>query len=226
MKVEYIVLPIIVLALGCSSGPKVSTDIPITHRDDQPDYFVRERSPNPAPAWAADFSKFKRENDEKGLTYFLGESGDVSDRIAGCDLADLEAKKKVAQQIATLISDKIAATKAGQLVIDRDNPSEPGLRKHFEETVASKSMAFLSGVKQHGQYWEERDYSRGGGKKRVYTCSTVVTIDDKEMQAALRRAANKTEQVQDDPEAKAAVKDALKDIDSQFRSYVASPKGN
>lgn len=210
---------------GCSSTPTRSTDIPVT-KGDQPDYLVRERSPNPAPAWAADFSKFKRDNDAKGSSYFMGESGDVSDRIAGCDLSDLDAKKKIAQQIATLISDKIAATKAGQLVIDKDNPQDPGIRKHFEDTVAGKSMAFLSGVKQYGQYWEERDYSQGGGKKRVYLCMTIVSLDDKDFQAAIRRAANKTEQVQEDSEAKAAVKEALKDIDSQFRSYASTPKSN
>lgn len=220
-----LVLPLIAMLAGCSSVPKVATEVPVT-KNEQPDYVVRDRYPSPAPAWAADFSKFKRENDGKGVTYFLGDSGDVSDRIAGCDLSDLEAKKRVAQQIATLISDKIAATKSGQLVIDKDNSSDPGLRKHFEEVVAGKSMAFLSGVKEYGQTWEERDYSVSGGKKRVYQCSTVVTIGDEDMKAALRKAANKTEQVQEDSEAKAVVKEALKDIDSAFNSYASAPKSN
>lgn len=226
MNKKYALLPMIAILAGCSSAPPISTEIPITRNSDEPDYRVRERSPNPAPQWAKDFSKFKRENESKGSSFFLGESGDVSDRIAGCDLSDLEAKKKVAQQIATLISDKIAATKAGQLVIDKDNPQDPGMRKHFEDVIAGKSMAFLSGAKEYGQYWEERDYSQGGGKKRVYTCMTIIEIGDKDLQAALRRAANKTEQVVEDTEAKAVVKEALKDIDSQFRNYASTPKTN
>jgi len=206
---------------GCSSAPKTSVDVPVT-KPDQPDYVVRERNPNPAPDWSRDFSKFKRENDGKGATYFLGESGDTSDRIAGCDMSTLDSKKHIAEQIATLISSKIAATKSGQLLIDKDNPNDPGLRKAFESDIAGKSMAFLSGVKQFGQYWEERDYSVSGGKKRVYLCSTVAMISDDDLKWALRKAANKTADVQEDPEAKQIVKESLKDIDTQFKNYSGS----
>lgn len=222
---KLIIVPIIAVIAGCATSQRTSTDIPVT-KSEQPDYLVRERYPNPAPAWASDFASFRQKNDGKGSFYFLGESGAVSDRIAGCDLSSLEAKKKIAQQIATLISDKIATTRAGQLVIDKDNPEDPGMRKHFENTVAGKSMAFLSGVKEFGQYWEERDYSAGGGKKRVYECQTVVAISSDDMKAALRKAAGQTPQVVEDAEAKAAVKEALKDIDSQFRSYSSTPQSN
>ena len=216
-----LVISMLVIA-GCSSAPRSSVDVPVIKTE--PDYLVRERNPDPAPEWMRDFGKYKRENDGKGQTYYMGESGDVSDRIAGCELSDLEAKKKISQQIATLITDKIAATKAGQLVIDKDNPNDPGLRKHFENTVAAKSMAFLSGVKQYSTYWEERDYSAVGGKKRVYNCSTVLMIDDKNLQSALQRASQKTTEVVEDPEAKSIVKEALKDIDSNFKRYFS--KGN
>lgn len=211
------------MMVGCSTSPRTPTEIPVT-KSEQPDYLVRERYPNPAPTWASDFATFRQKNDGKGYFYFLGESGAVSDRIAGCDLASLEAKKKIAQQIATLISDQIATTRAGQLVIDKDNPDDPGMRKHFESTVASKSMALISGVKEFGQYWEERDYSAGGGKKRVYECQSVVAISGDDMKTALRRAAGQTPQVIEDAEAKSVVKEALKDIDSQFRSYRSTPQ--
>ena len=192
--------------------------------DSGPDYIVKERKPDPAPLWTEDFSKWKRESDGKGQTYFLGESGDVNDRISGCDMAALTAKKKIAQQLAELISNKIAANKQGRLAIDPSESNDPGLQRAFEEQVAGKSIAFLSGVKEYSTSWELRDYSKSGGHKRVYNCATVVVISDKDMQVALKRASQKTADIVEDPDAKSAVKDALKDIDRDFASY--QPKSN
>lgn len=202
---------------GCSTASKSSAEIPVDAVER--DYVLRERNPDPAQDWIRNWSKFKRENENHGNNYFVGESGDVSDRVAGCNLAMATGRSKIAQQIATLITDKLAATKAGQLVIDKDNPNDPGMRKHFEQTIASMSEGFISGSKEEDQYWEERDYSKGGGKKRVYICKMLVKIDDKSLADALRKAGNKTTDVVEDVEAKAVVKEALKDVDKTFKEY-------
>ena len=205
---------------ACSSSPKVASDVP-SSEGVVPDYVVRERYPDSAPDWAKDYSKWKIENAGKGQNYFMGESGFVSERTSGCELADLQAKRKIAQQIATLITSNIGATKEGQLVITPSNSDDPGLKKHFEDVVAAKSMALLSGVKVYGNYWESRDYSKTGGKREVYLCNVMVSIDDIDLKNALRRTSQKTEAAIEDPEAKAVVKEALKEVDNNFEKYIS-----
>ena len=210
------------LLAGCATTANKSVDVPT--QSTGPDYVVKERSPDPAPDWMRDFGKWRRENDGKGQTYFLGESGDVNDRISGCDMAALTAKKKIAQQIAELITSKIASDKQGRLAIDPNDSNDPGIKRAFEEQVAGKSIAFLSGAREYGNYWEHRDYSKSNGNKRVFACATVVSISDKDYQAALLRSSQKAQDVVEDADAKAAVKEALKDIDKEFSSY--QPKSN
>jgi len=152
-----LVLGFCILFAGCSSAP-TNKSVEVAVQKDDKDYVVKERNPDPAPDWISDFSKFKRENEGKGNSYFLGESGDVNDRIAGCDVAALEAKKKIAQQIAELISNKIAANKQGKLAIDPSDSNDPGMKRAFEDQLAGKSIAFLSGVREYGTFWELRDY--------------------------------------------------------------------
>lgn len=207
------------LAQGCGSTPKSSIDVPVA--DLEADYVVRERNPNPAPEWMKDIVRYKNENSGQGKQLFHGESGDVSDRNTGCDLAELDGKKRIASQIATMITNNIASSKAGKILINKDNPDDPDLRNHFESTIAAKSMAFLSGVRTDGVYWEERDYSKTGGRKRVYLCNAIVSINDLDFQKAMRRSADRAPEAIDDPDTKAAAKEALKSIDSEFKAQVS-----
>ena len=205
---------------ACSSAPKGQTDLP-SQKEVVSDFVVRERYPENIPDWAKDFATWRNNLKGVGQNYFLGESGFVSERTSGCELSDLQAKRKIAQQIAVLITNKIGTTQEGQLIINPLNADDPGMRKHFEDTIAAKSIAFLSGVKVQGTYWETRDYSQSGGKKDVYLCSTLVSIDDLELKNAIRRTGQKATDVVEDPEAKAVVKEALKDVDKSFDSYIS-----
>jgi hypothetical protein len=202
---------------GCASTTNNSVNVPV--EKEVLDYVVRERNPDPAPDWIKDFSKWKRDNEGKGYSYFLGESGDVNDRISGCEIAGLSAKKKISQQIAELISNKIAADKQGRLAIDPTDSNDPGLKRGFESLIAGKSIAFLSGVREYGNFWELRDYSKSNGHKRVFNCSTIVMISEKDLQTALVRSSQRAPDVIEDSDAKAAVKESLKDIDAQFKAY-------
>jgi hypothetical protein len=221
MKTSYWkpLLATAILAQGCGSTPKSSVDVPVS--DMEIDYVVRERNPNPAPEWVKDVTKFKNENNGRGKQLFHGESGDVSDRSTGCDLAELDGKRRIASQIATMITNNIASSKAGKILINKDNPDDPDLRSHFESTIAAKSMAFLSGVRTDGLYWEERDYSKTGGRKRVYLCNALVSINDLDFQKAVRRSADRAPEAIDDPDAKAAAKEALKSVDAEFKAQVS-----
>lgn len=202
---------------ACSSTPNRSVEVPVAK--EERDYIVKERNPDPAPDWVRDFSKWKREREGKQYQYFLGESGDVNDRIAGCDIATLAAKRRIAQQVAEFITNKIAANKQGQLAIDPNESQDPGMRRAFEDQIAGKSMAFLSGTKEYGTFWELRDYSKVNGHKRVFNCSVLVMISDRDLQQALQRSSTRAPEVVEDTEAKAAVKEALKNIDQDFKAY-------
>ena len=223
MKNLTTVIAMAVLA-GCATTTNKSVEVPVANGPVERDYIVRERNPDPAPDWTANFAKWKQTNSGHGTSYFLGDSGDVNDRISGCDMAALTAKKKIAQQVAELITNKIASDKQGRLAIDPSDSQDPGLKRAFEEQIAGKSVAFLSGVKEHGSFWEQRDYSKSGGHKRVFNCSVVVGISDKDFEAALLKSSQKTPDIIEDADAKAAVKDALKDVDSEFKKYQSAIK--
>jgi hypothetical protein len=186
--------------------------------EEQMDYIVKERNPNPEPEWMKDFAKWKRENEGHGQSYFLGESGDVNDRISGCDYAALVAKKKIAQQQAELVTNKIAGNKQGRLAIDPNNSNDPGLKRAFEEKLAGKSIGFLSGVKEYATFWELRDYSKSNGHKRVFNCAILVVISDKDLLQVAQRTNKKGMDIVEDSEAKEGVKESLKDIDKEFEA--------
>jgi hypothetical protein len=188
------IISVIALILSaCASVTNKSVEVPVSKTES--DYIVKERNPDPAPDWIKDFARWRDQNNGKGKSYFLGESGEVNDRLAGCDVAALTAKKKIAQQIAELISNKIAADKQGRLAIDPSDSNDPGLKRAFEDQIAGKSIAFLSGVKEHGTFWEHRDYSKSNGHKRVFNCATVVAISDQDMQVAIKRGSQKAQDV-------------------------------
>lgn len=203
---------------ACSSTSNRSVEVPALA--ESIDYVVRERNPDPTPDWARDFSAFKKSSEGKGDFYFLGESGDVNDRIAGCSVANMNAKKKIAQQIAQLISNKLAEDKQGRLSIDPNDSSDPGMKRAFEEQIAAKSVAFLTGVREQGQFWELRDYSRSNGHRRVFNCSTLVAISDKDLRLAIKRSSQKTTEIVEDADAKAAVSQALNGIEKEYSEYV------
>lgn len=194
--------------VGSVSGSEVAVNAP--------DYILRARYPARVPPWAMDFQAFKRSNDGPGATYFLGESGDTNERIAGCELATLMATRKIARQVAQQVSSELGSAKTGLLLTDKDSRSPEELGTHFQDVVAAESLVFLTGVQDYGSYWEERDYTPSGGKKRVYVCQSVVMIDDAHLRDAMRRVGNDIDAKVSDPEAKQLVKGAFKKLDQSF----------
>jgi hypothetical protein len=215
-------IPLIALALigqACSSTPKGSSEAP-SRKDVEPDYILRERSHDSPPQWAKDFQSYRDSNSGRGIHYFFGDSGLVHDRIGGCEFADLQSKRRIAQQIASLISSKAGSARSGQLFADVSGSENPGMRRHFEDVVAGESLAFLSGVRQQGTYWESRDYTKTGGLREVYLCSVLSAIDEQDLKNAVRRTAQRTSELVEDPEAKSAVKDLLKNLDQEMKNFI------
>lgn len=190
-----------------------------------PDYILRARYPARVPDWALDFETFKRSHDGRGITYFLGESGDSNERIAGCELATLAATRKIARQIAQQVFSQLGSAKAGLLLADRDSRAPEELGSHFEDVVAAESLVFLTGVQDYGTYWEERDYTPSDGRKRVYLCQAVVTVDDDHLRDAMRSAGREVESKVSDPEAKKRVAKAFRKLDQTFQKVPSAPGG-
>lgn len=214
---KFYSLIVAILFAGCATTTNKSTEVPVTNVE--MDYVVKERNPDPSPDWMKDYSKFKRDNDGHGNFYFIGESGDVSDRIAGCDMANLDAKKRISQELAQLVTHKIASDKQGRLAIDPNDSNDPGMQRAFESNLAAKSTAFLSGAKEYGTFWELRDYSKSGGNKRVFNCAVLVSISEKDMREAYKRTAQRAPEIIEDKAAKEAVTKSMTNIDADFNNY-------
>lgn len=208
MKKLLISITLLSTVFACSSNK--TFNVPVSSTD--PDYVVRERNIDPSPNWYRDFTQWKIENDGKGQHYFMGESGEVSERIGGCELAALNAKRKIADQIAELITGKILASEKGKLVLDPSNPGSDGLSHEFENALASKSMAILSGVQEYSVFWEHRDYSKTQGSKRVYLCAVMVRIAERDYKLALEKSSQKAPEVAKDSESRSIIKDVLKQL--------------
>lgn len=160
-----------------------------------PDYVVRERNTDDVPEWFIGFNKWKNANDGKGYIHFMGESGDVNDRISGCELASLMAKKKISEQLAELVTSKIGSQKNGKLVIDPIDSDDEKIIHKFESMVAAKSIGLLSGVEDQDTFWERRDYSLAKGSSRVFSCAVLVRISEKDYKIALKKAGMKAQEV-------------------------------
>ena len=220
MVVTVLVATAMSVLSGCATAPKEGPGPLQAVPAERPDFVIRDRYPAKQPEWALDFEVFKKANDGKGVSYFLGESGDTNDRVAGCDLARLSAKRRVAEQIAELVMSRIGSARTGVLLVDKDSQSPSGLGSDFQELIATESVAFLTGVQEYGNSWEERDYSVSGGKKRVYLCAAVVTIDDTHLREAIRRTGKQVGAALSDPAAKSLVDAAFEKLDQGFGKAV------
>lgn len=197
------------LLSSCSSSLVSKPELAPT----SPDYVVRERNTDTVPDWFIGFNKWKKENDGKGYLHFMGESGDVNDRISGCELALIQAKKKISEQLAELVSSKIESQKNGKLVIDPLESDDEKLNQKFESLVAGKSTGSLSGVEDHDTFWERRDYSISKGSSRVFNCAVLVRISEKDFKKALKREDQNAQEVikiQDNKDEKSIVSEMIR----------------
>ena len=189
MKIIITIFGFVTLLSSCSTSSVSNAPvIPTT-----PDYVVRERNTNNVPDWYSDFNKWKTANDGKGYIHFMGESGEINDRISGCELATLLAKKKIAQQLAELLSSNSGSKKQGTLTVDPFDSDDSKLKHAYESMVAEKSIGFLSGAVEKDMFWERRDYSMSKGSPRVYNCSVIVRISEKDYKTALKKASENSQ---------------------------------
>jgi len=153
-------------------------------------YIIRERSHTEPPIWTYDLAAYTTKA-SADFVYFVGESGDINDKIAGCDMAKARGKQELSQEIVSFVKTKMSESAEGQAVIDKLNKGNPALERTFKSIVSQESVAMLAGVKIGSTVWEERDYSESDGANSVFNCKALVMMNKKFFDNMLEKAAKR-----------------------------------
>ncbi len=180
------------LLAGCSShqtsqNEKVGQQsAPVVKRK----YIVRDLSHTETPLWTYDLMAYneKIQGDNK---FFVGESGDVNDKLAGCDFAKARAKQELSEEIVTFVKSNMSATPEGQLAVNKMSSDNSVLAKNFKLIVTQESVAMLAGVRIVSTSWEERDYSETGGASSVFNCKALIAMKKNIFDGIVNRATKK-----------------------------------
>lgn len=220
MKAIRLVSGLIVVAVlaACSSAPE-QTLKEEQHENLQRDYRVVDASSQKRPGWIEDAQQWAKENGHQVETYrfFSFETDPKTNRELACSLAKANARADVAGEITTFIQKSLGYSTEGAPSADGINA--PQLREFVENTLAEKVQAMLHGVSVIKSYWEKRNYdvSLGApGNYSAYTCAVLLRMEANALRAAINKAAQDVVKAADDPDTKANVKNALKNIDQDF----------
>ncbi|MGE0631183.1 MAG: hypothetical protein AB7O96_02155 [Pseudobdellovibrionaceae bacterium] len=207
--------------VGCASGqvPAEKAQAPQSAPLVQRNFVVRDRSHAEPPLWTYDFMTYSSSLPPQDR-FFVGDSGDVNDRIAGCDMAKARARQEIAQEMATFITSKINETAEGQAAI---NKLEGGgsLERKFNTSLTQDAVALLSGVQVASTMWEERDYSQSGGASSVYNCKALVKINKQSLEDVVKQTTKKAlNKITTDD--KATIAKSLADAPKEFANQTTS----
>jgi hypothetical protein len=216
---QQLLLMLSFVAVGCSSGKYTEQaqkpqDAPLEERN----WVVRERSHSQPPLWSFDFMSFDNEKSNEADKYFWAESGDVNDRIAGCDLARGRAKNKIAEEVSTFLESQVKETASGAADMKKMETNNERLNRTFKQEITAKANSLLSGVREVSQTWEERDYSKSGGAASVFNCKVLVKIPKKTLKMQIDKIINSMS-VTDE------VKKEVKNSTDEFVGTTAAPQG-
>jgi hypothetical protein len=189
------------VVVGCSSAGK--------KLDVEKNYKVVDRNPDPVPTWVDAIGEYQ--DAHKGNTYYIGDSGSVSERVAGCEEAKMRGNEKIAAEVSTYIESKVASFNGGQLRVDENNPNNPGMASHFAQLLKSKTMAMLHNVREDGHFWEKRQNK--DNQQYYYQCQMLLRISDTDLAQLIRNASQAAPNLIENPEAKKEVMNALHDED-------------
>ena len=211
-------LTMVAFLAACSSAPE-KTLTEEKHEDLQRDYRVVDASSQKRPGWIEDAQQWAKENGHQVETYrfFSFETDPKTNRELACSLAKANARVDVAAEITTFIQKSLGYSTEGAPSVDGMNT--PQLREFVENTLAEKVQAMLHGVSVIKSYWEKRNYdvSLGApGNYSAYTCAVLLRMEASALKNAINKAAQDVVKAADDPDTKANVKEALKNIDQDF----------
>lgn len=185
------------------------------------DYVVKDASSNFRPGWIEDAELWSRNHskDTAKFRYFSYETDPKVSRNISCNLAKANARADIAGEITTFIDKQLGASTQGNANIDENNPHIESLREYVENTLAEKVQALIHGAAIEKTYWEKRAYMKDKGAKKdftAWTCAVYVRMPSERLKRAIDEAANHVVKRADDPEAKDAVRKAMKDASNNF----------
>ncbi len=220
MKVIRFMAAVSVMATlaACSSAPE-KTLTEEKHEDLQRDYRVVDASSQKRPSWIEDAQQWAKENGQQVETYrfFSFETDPKTNRELACSLAKANARADVDGGITTFIQKPLGYSQEG--APSGDGTNAPQVREFVENTLAEKVQAMLHGVSVIKSYWEKRNYdvSLGApGNYSAYTCAVLLRMESNTLKTAINKAAQDVVKAADDPDTKANVKEALKNIGQDF----------
>ena len=220
MKMIRLISGLVLAALlaACASAPQ-QTLTEEKHEELKRDYRVVDASSQRRPGWIEDAQQWAKENGHQVETYrfFSFETDPKTNRELACSLAKANARADVAGEITTFIQKSLGYSQEGAPSVDGMN--SPQLREFVENTLAEKVQAMLHGVSVIKSYWEKRNYDvalGATGNYSAFTCAVLLRMEANALKAAINKAAQNVVKAADDPETKANVKNALKNIDEDF----------
>jgi hypothetical protein len=179
--------------VGCSSNqiPGEKMQAPQSAPLVQRNFIIRDRSHAEPPLWSYDFMTYSAQTQQGQERFFVAESGDVNDKIAGCDLAKGRAREEIALEMATFITSKMANTSEGQAVINKMDGGNGSLEHKFKKGITQEAVGLLAGVQVVSTEWEERDYTQAGGANSVFSCKALIKINKKTLEEVVKKTAKK-----------------------------------
>lgn len=219
MKLQLFFIVLVLLG-GCSSSKKKEVK-EVVHTTIKKDFEVRDASSNTRPGWIEDAEIWASSNEKNAgsFRYFSFETEPKVNRNMACSLAKANAKADIAGEIATFIDKSIASSQEGKASIDENNPQIQSLREFVSNNLTQKTQSLIHGAAIVKTYWEKRKYLKDKGAVKDYTgftCAVFVRMKKGRLENAVEKAANFVVQKADDPETKANVRKALKDVADNF----------
>lgn len=219
---HLVVIKLIVISLVVSCGSSKIKER--EHENIKRIYEVRDASANIRPGWIEDAEIWAKENadlDTKKFRFFSYESTVQKERGIACSIAKSKVRAQIAGEISTFIEEKLAEQKEGPSAIDLNAPETSGMRQFVETSLANKTMAMIHGAAIIKKYWEQRKYLKDLGSKLDfigYTCSVLIRMEQEKLAELIDKAGQLVQAEVADPEIKEKVKNALKDIDENFKN--------
>lgn len=226
MKKLSLLIVVMTLVASCSSDKKKPTqeDRPlevVKNSAIKKEYEVRDASSDYRPTWIEDAEVWAKQNEKEidKNRFFSFETEPKVNRTAACDVAKANISADIASEITNFIEKTFASTTDGNASVDLNNPNLAPLKEYMSNTLAQKVQSMIHGAAIVKTYWEQREYKASLGAKgdfKAYTCAVLVRMDAATLKKSVDDAANFVAKKVEDPESKAKVEKALKDVSDNF----------
>lgn len=198
------------LIAACSGAPVKEVKV------EEPQFKVTDAAPGGREAWLDNPNFFAKKEglDLDKFYYFTGDAQSADKRMA-CEKAISDVVDDVAKQVSTFVDSAIARASSDSTGSDTSGISATSASQTETSRLSSQlSRTLVSGVEKSKQYWEQRDYSQGGGAKSIFYCWTLGKVSKKQVDEMILKA--QTLRLKREPELRAKVEGKLAELPKEF----------